>query len=111
MSGNQNAFIDYAKAFDHVDHPTVMKKLAALGVPPIILYWIYSFLMDRQQRVYITDDLKSLLELHKLVDDYTLAEIIKELNTSKMQPEIDSVASWFSLNHMNINIKKTKKML
>ena len=38
-------FIDYAKAFDHVDHPTVIKKLAVLGVPPIILRWIHSLLM------------------------------------------------------------------
>ena len=109
-------FIDYAKAFDHVDHPTVIKKLAVLGVPPIILRWIHSFLMDRQQRVKIgdafsdwvspnggmlqgtylgpyvflslIDDLKSLLEPHKFVDDCTLTEIIKDLNTSRMQLEI-----------------------
>jgi len=30
-------FIDNAKAFDHVDHATVTKKLAALGVSQIIL--------------------------------------------------------------------------
>jgi len=41
----------YAKASDHVDHPTAMKKMAALGVSQIILRWINSFLMDRQQRV------------------------------------------------------------
>jgi len=29
-------FIDNAKAFDHVDHLTVIKKLAVLGAPPII---------------------------------------------------------------------------
>jgi len=36
-------FIDYVKAFDHVDHLTVIKKLSVLGVPLIILHW-----MDRQ---------------------------------------------------------------
>jgi len=46
-------FVDYAKAFDHVDHCTVLNKLAALGVPSLVLRWLHSFLMDRQQRVKI----------------------------------------------------------
>jgi len=33
------------------------------------------------------NDLKSLLELLKIVDDCTLTEIIKKLNTSRMQLE------------------------
>ena len=132
-------FVDYAKAFDHVDHPTVMKKLAALGVPPILLRWIHSFLMNRRQRVKIgdafsdwaspngsmpqgtwlgpyvflslIDELKSLLELHKYVDDCTLTETIRKLSASIMQQEVDNVNSWSCTNHMNINTKKTKEML
>jgi len=93
----RTVFVDYAKAFDHLDHPTTMRKLEALGVPSIILCWLHSFLMDRQQRVKIGDvfsdwaspngsmpqgtwlgpyvflslinDLESLVELHKFVDD------------------------------------------
>jgi len=45
------------------------------------------------------DDHKSLIELHKFDDDCTLAEIIKEMNTSRLQLEIDSDDSWSSLNH------------
>ena len=132
-------FIDYAKAFDHVDHLTVIEKLAVLGAPTIILHWIHSFLMDRQQRVKIgnvfsdwaspnggmpqgtylgpyvfltmIDDLKSPLELHKFVDDCTLSEILNKSGTSIMQQAINSVDSWSSQNHMNINTKKTKEML
>ena len=132
-------FIDYVKAFDHVDHLTVIKKLAVLGAPTIILRWIQSFLMDRQQRVKIgnvfsdwaspnggmpqgtylgpyvfltmIDDLKSPLELHKFVDDCTLSEILNKSGTSIMQQAINSVDSWSSQNHMNINTKKTKEML
>jgi len=49
-------FIDYEKAFDHVDHlNTVIKKLAVLGAPQIILRRIHSFLMDWQQRVKVGD--------------------------------------------------------
>ena len=44
-------FIDYAKAFDHVDHSIVIRKLTALGVAPILVRWVCSFLIDRQQRV------------------------------------------------------------
>jgi len=132
-------FTDYAKAFDHVDHLTVIKKLAVLGPSPIILRWIHSFLMDQQQRVKVgdvfsdwaspnggmpqgtylgpyvfltmIDDLKSPLEMHTFFDDCTLSEIIKKSGTSIMQQEIDSVDSWSSLNHMVINVKKTKEML
>ena len=39
-------YIDFVKIFNHVDHPTVMKKLATLGTPPIIICWIHSLLMD-----------------------------------------------------------------
>ena len=30
-------FVDYAKAFDHIDHNTVIKKLKSLGVPDFIV--------------------------------------------------------------------------
>ena len=132
-------FVDYAKAFDHVDHPTVMRKLAALGVPPILLRWLQSFLTDRQQRVKIgnvfsdwaspngsmpqgtwlgpyvflslINDLISSLELHKFVDDCTLSEIISKLNASIMQQAIDRLDSWSATNLMNVNVKKTKELL
>jgi hypothetical protein len=132
-------FVDYAKAFDHVDHPTVMTKLAAIGVPPIILRWLRSFLTDRKQRVMINDiysewaspnggmpqgtwlgpyvflilinDLSSMMDIHKFVDDCTLSEIIAKHGTSEMQSAMDSLARWSESNLMNINIKKTKEML
>jgi len=131
-------FIDYAKAFDHVDHKTVMKKLAALGVTPVLLRWIRSFLTNRQQRVKIGDlfsdwsspnggmpqgtwlgpfvflsvinDLQSTLQLHKFVDDCTLSEVLSKLTASAMQLELDAVDNWSQTNYMNINTKKTKEM-
>ena len=42
-------FIDYAKAFDHVDHSTIILKLVDLGVSGVLVRWVYSFLSDRQQ--------------------------------------------------------------
>ena len=49
-------FIDYAKAFDHVDHSIVIHKLIAIGVSPVLVRWIGSFLCHRQQRAeYVSE--------------------------------------------------------
>ena len=132
-------FVDYAKAFDHVDHRTVLSKLAELGVPPLLVRWMHSFLSNRQQRVKIGEvvsewlspnggmpqgtwlgvyifltlinDLKSTFNLHKFVDDCTLSEILPRSAVSSMQPEIDDLNKWSNDNYMNINISKTKEML
>jgi hypothetical protein len=132
-------FVDYAKAFDHVDHTTVMAKLAAIGAPSTVLHWLHSFLFNRQQRVMINgtfsdwtspnggmpqgtwlgpyvfialiNDLTSTMDLHKFVDDCTLSEVICRHEVSEMQHEMDCLANWSKNNHMNINIKKTKEML
>jgi hypothetical protein len=42
-------FVDYSKAFDHVDHSTVTQKMAALEIHPRLLKWMHSFLLNRQQ--------------------------------------------------------------
>jgi len=42
-------FVDYAKAFHHVDHSIVIQKLKSLGVPDFIVRWITSFICERQQ--------------------------------------------------------------
>jgi len=44
-------FIDYAKAFDHVDQNTMTQKLKAFGVPD----WMSSFLTARQRRVKLSE--------------------------------------------------------
>lgn len=132
-------FVDYAKAFDHVDHTIVMTKLAALGVRSVPLRWLHSFLLNRQ-RVKIGDmlsewlspngsmpqgtwlgayvflaiinDLQSPLELHKYIDDCTMSEFISGRNSgSIMQREINELNNWSKTNLMNINTKKTKEMI
>jgi len=56
-------FIDYAKAFDHVDHTIIIRKLSELGVPPVLIRWMASFLCDRQQRVKLSDCFSDWLTL------------------------------------------------
>lgn len=37
-------FVDFAKAFDHVDHNVLVSKLVALDLPDVIVRWICTFL-------------------------------------------------------------------
>ena len=46
-------YLDFAKAFDKVDHSLVLKKLSLLGIRGKILEWIKSFLTNRTQRVMV----------------------------------------------------------
>ena len=46
-------FLDYAKAFDKVDHQLLLKKMARYGFPPNLVNWIRSFLTDRSQVVVV----------------------------------------------------------
>ena len=45
--------MDFAKAFDKVSHPHLMKKLEYYGIRGLTNKWISSFLSNRQQRVLI----------------------------------------------------------
>ena len=40
-------FLDFAKAFDLINHEMLLKKLKINDIPPHILRWMASFLLDR----------------------------------------------------------------
>ena len=46
-------YLDFAKAFDKVDHGIVLKKLSLLGIRGRLLRWISSFLSSRTQMVLV----------------------------------------------------------
>ena len=125
-------FVDYAKAFDHVDHNVLLQKLKSYGVPSFIVHWMTSFLCERQERVKVMDTVSDWVTLHggmpqgswlgplilrprllthKFVDDTTLSEIMVKGTTSKMQEAVDDLITWSQLNRLNINSKKTKEMI
>jgi hypothetical protein len=56
-------FIDYAKAFDHVDHSTVLTKMIQMGIPDFITQWMHSFLSNRKQRVKIGHTMSEWISL------------------------------------------------
>ena len=45
--------LDFSKAFDLINHEILLAKLEANGVPPNVLRWMASFLLDRTQCVKI----------------------------------------------------------
>jgi hypothetical protein len=135
----RTVFIDFAKAFDHVDHNILVEKLLAFGLPDTILRWMISFLMKRRQRVKIGDVLSEWLEVfagmpqgsflgpltfiilidclqavcltHKFVDDTTITEILRRGSISQMQTFVDELVQQAAQNGMNVNGKKTKEMI
>ena len=132
-------FIDYAKAFDHVHHGTILQKMAAFDIEPCIIRWMHSFLVLRTQRVKLNrlvspwvtlsggipqgtwfgpyvflvliNDLVTSLTMHKFIDDTTITEIIPKHNNSVMQIACSETETFSYNNFMNINTKKTKEML
>ena len=47
---------DYRKAFDMIDHSTLVRKLQNLDLPSSIINWLADFLSNRYQRVKLSED-------------------------------------------------------
>jgi hypothetical protein len=135
----RSLFVDFSKAFDHVDHSAVPSKMAALNVDACVMRWMHSFLSRRQQRVKIgptmsawttltggmpqgtwfgpyeflmlIGDLHTALDAFKFVDDVTLREVVTDPLASQMQVAASQLVEWSQHNLMNVNTKKTKEML
>jgi len=135
------AFVDIAKAFDHVDHQIVLNKMAALGVQPFIIRWMHLFLLKRRQRVKINiiasnwATLNGGMPLDTWLGPYIFLIHINDLsrqrclrsNSLTTSPwlkwltvsqavkcrltSVDEIVKWSTDNHMNINTSKTKEMI
>lgn len=56
-------FVDLSKAFDLVDHTTVIQKALALGLRECVVAWLADFLADRRQAVRLQGATFTLLPL------------------------------------------------
>ena len=49
-------YIDFAKAFDKIDHEILLRKLSIYGINGDIYKWLENFLMDRHQQVALNGE-------------------------------------------------------
>jgi hypothetical protein len=47
---------DYRKVFDLIDHRLLAEKILLLPIPNSVKNWVLDFLMDREQRVKLSND-------------------------------------------------------
>ena len=57
-------FLDFAKAFDVIDHNILLKDFKDVGVHPALLPWLASYLSDRTQRVKFEGELSNFREVN-----------------------------------------------
>ncbi len=128
--------MDYSKAFDLINHETLIDKLVTMNLPAHIVRWMAAFLLDREQTVKIGEsvsqpgypnggvsqgtlsgpnnllvyinDLRTPCSIYKYVDDSTVFEICNPTRVSVLQQSDASIANWSIDNGMRINTMKTK---
>ena len=132
-------FLDFAKAFDLIIHEMLLKKLKDNDIPPHILRWMASFLLDRTQRVKIgkylsnvgkpngdvpqgtvsgprdfilhIDDLDTTAPMYKYVDDTTIFEMCNDDELSTIQESINTMVTWTDSNDLRLYADKCKEMI
>ena len=131
--------LDYSKAFDLINHETLINKLVAMNLPADIVRWMAAFHLDREQTVKIGEsvsqpgysnrgvpqgtlsgpmnllvyinDLRTPCSIYKYVDDSTVFEISNPTSVSVLQQSAAIIANWYIDNGMRINTMKTKEMI
>ena len=132
--------LDFAKAFDLIDHTILLQKLTHINVPQMSTNWIRSFLADRKQRVrinecvsdwrtvnsgiplgtvlgpvlflvMINDLFTHLADRWKFVDDCTVAESISHPCNSNLQNIVNDINIWAIRNEMKLNVSKCIELI
>ncbi|ORC91271.1 Tbingi protein [Trypanosoma theileri] len=65
-------FVDYAKAFDTVDHDRIVSAMREMDIPPHIIRWSASFLKGRQAKVRVNSKSSPLMLFHRGVPQGTV---------------------------------------
>ena len=84
---------DYRKAFDLIDHKTLVAKLKMVDIPRSVINWIINFLTDRSQRVKLSNACRS------------------EWGSIPSQQAVDHISEWSGNNLFQLNREKTKELV
>ena len=133
--------VDFAKAFDLVDHTIVLEKLSSLGVHESLVRWSASFLNERSQCVKIGSSLSEVARIHagcpqgtimgplvfvthindlhppgqvmtiKYVDDTNILHASNDSEDTTLQQAATYLCEWSKTNNMKFNIKKSKEII
>lgn len=121
--------LNYRKAFDLIDHQTLVNKVLSLHIPWCVARWVCDILMDRQQRVKLSNNYFSewgpvpsgVPEGTKLAP-WLFVFMINDLRcgstsiialplkdgVSGIQEAVDSVALWSHCNKLQLNVDNCK---
>ena len=80
-------YLDFAKAFDKVDHNILLHKLKNLGINGKTLRWIQNFLEDRVQRVVVNGKLSTA---HQVISGVPQGSVLGPLLFLVLIGDIDS---------------------
>ena len=64
MAYRSISFIDLSKAFDNVDHNTLLENLSMYGVKVNNLKWFHSYLSNRKKHIEFQNDDKKGKKIH-----------------------------------------------
>jgi exonuclease III len=123
--------IDFAKAFDRIDHTILINKLLSMGVPIWLCKWVAGFLSNRLQRVkyngYYSDwkvigsgvpqgtkfgPIGFIVLINNIsadmiyVDDSSLVEVLNDPTESILNIRANDLATWATEHKMKLNAKK-----
>ena len=132
---------DFKKAFDLIDHQTLVRKLGTSSIPDAVMSWISDFLTSRKQRFKLGHDCFSewgavpagvnqvtklgpwlfIIMINELdvpgtdlwmyVDDTAISASIRENQATHNQAAVDILATRATLDRFQLNKTKCKKLL
>lgn len=132
---------DYRKAFDLIDHTILVNKIRQLPIPPHIVNWLISFLINRKQRVKLAKDCFSewgevpcgvpqgtklgpwlfILMINdlkltnftywKYIDDTTASETVQRNLDSQIQMGVNELETWTLQNKFQLHVQKCKELI